>query len=313
LKGLSIARKYYFEVGRPAIERELPEGLPFLAAGLCGDGSDCLGYDDVFSADHDFGPGFCLWLEDDAYRKYGTALQQIYDSLPTSFEEIPARKNDPASGKRVGVFRTSDFFYSFLGTGHLPETDSDWDLLKEDRLRALTSGEMFEDTPGIFSAMREVLAAYYPENVRIRKIADAVHLTSQTGQYNYARSMERGDTVTAVFCLQEFVRSVIHLVHLLERTYEPYYKWAWRSFTELRSSEGLTQSLTKLLEEPLNKEAWNGSRGMNLNVKDEKVLLIEGVCRRLLLLLQNQGLTDRTDSFLDAHAGEILSHIRRPE
>jgi len=309
LKGLSIAKKYYCEVGRPAIERELPEALPFLAAGLCGDGSDCLGYDDALSADHDFGPGFCLWLEDDAYRKYGKALQQIYDRLPASFEGIPARKNDPASGKRVGVFRTSDFFISFLGTDHLPETDGDWALLKEDRLRALISGEVFEDTPGIFSAMREVLAAYYPENVRIRKIADAVHLASQTGQYNYARSMERGDLVTAVFCLQEFVRSVIRLVHLLERTYEPYYKWAWKSFTELRSSEGLTQSLAKLLEEPLDTEAWTGSRGFSLNVKDEKVLLIEAVCRRLLLLLQNQGLTSRSDSFLDAHVGEILSHI----
>ena len=62
MTGLEIARGYFEEYGRPMLEREFPEVLPQLAAGLCGSGSECFGYDDDISRDHDFAPGFLLFL-----------------------------------------------------------------------------------------------------------------------------------------------------------------------------------------------------------------------------------------------------------
>ena len=49
MQGLELAKRYYEEVGRPMLERDFPELLPRLAAGLVGEGSECLGFDDELS------------------------------------------------------------------------------------------------------------------------------------------------------------------------------------------------------------------------------------------------------------------------
>ena len=61
MKGLELSQAFFEEHGRPMLETQFPELLPFLAAGLFGSGSECFGYDDVTSQDHDFEPGFCFW------------------------------------------------------------------------------------------------------------------------------------------------------------------------------------------------------------------------------------------------------------
>lgn len=73
MQGLELAKRYYEEVGRPMLERDFPELLPRLAAGLVGEGSECLGFDDAISQDHDFGAGFCLWFSAEDYNQYGNA------------------------------------------------------------------------------------------------------------------------------------------------------------------------------------------------------------------------------------------------
>jgi len=306
MNGLELAEKYYREEGRPMIEAQLPEAIPYLAAGLSGDGSDCLGFDDTVSRDHDFGPGFCIWLTEDGYKKYGQALQKLYLELPGLYEGFPARIEDPHSGKRVGVFEINDFYRTFLGDGLIPATDDQWLRLPEDRLAAATSGKVFEDNAGEFTALRNRLLAYYPERVRLEKMAQALHLIAQTGQYNYARCMRRGDVMGAGITIHEFLRQVIHLIHLIDRRYEPYYKWAWKSFTLLPSAEGLVRPLQKLMELKSDPDAWLNYYGQGLNLKDERVLLIESVCKKILTLLKREGLAAGDEAFLDVHAGRIF-------
>ncbi len=54
MQGLELTRLFFEECGRPMLEEQFPDLLPFLAAGLFGSGSECFGYDDEISRDHDF-------------------------------------------------------------------------------------------------------------------------------------------------------------------------------------------------------------------------------------------------------------------
>ena len=58
MQGLELAKRYYEEVGRPMLERDFPELLPRLAAGLGGEGSECLGFGGGVMQGPDFRAGF---------------------------------------------------------------------------------------------------------------------------------------------------------------------------------------------------------------------------------------------------------------
>ena len=81
MKGLELSRLCYEQSGRPALEAQFPELFPRMAAGLAGEGSECFGFDDAFSRDHDWGPGFCLWLNRPDYLAFGPRVQELYDAL----------------------------------------------------------------------------------------------------------------------------------------------------------------------------------------------------------------------------------------
>ena len=65
MKGLELSRKFYETYGAPMLHEKFPELEDKLAIGLVGDGSECFGYDDDISRDHDFEPGFCIFVPDD--------------------------------------------------------------------------------------------------------------------------------------------------------------------------------------------------------------------------------------------------------
>lgn len=316
MKGLELAKRYYLEVGRPMLEREFPEYLPRIAAGLVGDGSECLGYDDEISRDHDFGPGFCLWLSEEDYAAAGARMQAAYRELPGEFLGFSARNTSARGDGRVGVFQISEFFRRFIGNEQPPADFMRWLYLPEHKLAILASGEVFEDGRGQFSAIRDAIRAYYPEDVRIKKIAARAAAMAQSGQYNYGRCMRRGDTVAASLALSEFIKHALAMIYLLNRRYAPYYKWSFRGVCDLPLMEGAAPLLRELAglgdqscawEEP-HPEYWNPY----VNTMDKKVELIEKICRMTVKELKRQRLTDREDDFLEAHTGELMDRIRNP-
>ena len=59
---IELCHRFYLEKGAPMIHEKFPDYEERIAVGVCGEGSDCLGYDDAVSQDHDYGIGFCMWL-----------------------------------------------------------------------------------------------------------------------------------------------------------------------------------------------------------------------------------------------------------
>ena len=85
VSGLKLARAFWTQMGKPMIAAKYPQYAGRIAAGLVGHGSECYGFDDAYSQDHDFGPRFCLWLTDEDYAAIGEQLEVDYEALPRKF------------------------------------------------------------------------------------------------------------------------------------------------------------------------------------------------------------------------------------
>ncbi len=309
--GMELCRDFYETFGAPMIHALFPEYESRIAVGLAGEGSECFGFDDEISRDHDFGPGFCLWVTQETWDAIGPELQRAYERLPEQYEGI--RRVTTAQGKgRVGVCIISDFFERILGTKTMPQTEAQWMALEEYALAAATNGEVFRDEEGIFTKARVHLLSYYPEPLQRKKIAVEMIQISQSGQYNYGRMMQRGDCVTAQIALAEFMKHTMSLVYLLNRRYAPYYKWMHKGMDSLPVLAGIMDLLNAIADFPPQKEAWKEealpSAG-SVNSRDPVVLTIEMICALLLDELHRQGLIESkngADYYLEHYAAQVV-------
>ncbi len=313
MKGLELAEKYYEAYGRKMLAEQFGQIKDQIAAGLVGYGSECLGFDDDISKDHDYGPSFCIWLPREIYEEYGTRMQEAYDALPGEFLGFAGRMEEEQGKGRVGVLCLEAFYEEMIGRASVPQTDAEWLAIPEEMLATAVNGKVFEDNLQRFSSVRSGLMQYYPHGVWIRKIADSMAKAAQAGQYNYARAMKRGERIAAEMALTEFVKESMHLVYLLNRTYAPFYKWMHRGMRNLASCSEIGDMLNLLYQIPDPASAWEGVLATeyvyNLNTNDGRVLIIEAVCNILVQALNEQGLSDLQDNFLQNHIGTVLEKL----
>ena len=118
MKGLELAQKYYESCGKAVLQTQFPEVMSFLAIGLAGSGSECYGYDDETSRDHDYEPAFCIFLpgEDVVDRQTAFRLERAYAKLPKEFMGFHRSSLNPVGGSRHGVIRMEDFFLAKTGS-----------------------------------------------------------------------------------------------------------------------------------------------------------------------------------------------------
>ena len=296
MRGLDEARALYEQRGRAAIAAALPDWEGRIAVGLAGRGSQCFGFDDELSRDHDFAQGFCLWLTDEDDVKIGVALARLYRSLGFA----GAQAHSAMAEEGLGVRRISDFYRRYTGSDGAPESWQQWMAIPSWALAEATNGEVWRDELGEFSRLRETLRHGMPEDVRRKKLAAKLIAMAQAGQYNYPRCLKHGESGAAMLALGEFVNAASDAVFLLCRAHRPYYKWSFRAMRELPEfGQALCEPLAFLLT------GENGGEGDAL-----KIQLVEDICASVVRELRAQELSGAGGDYLESHAYAVQGSIR---
>ena len=142
MKGIEISEIFFNEYGKKMLE-SFAELLPRAAAGVAGEGSECLFYDDEISRDHDFDAGFSIWLTEEDEEKFGFALSRAYAKLPKEFMGIKRQILAPAGGDRRGVCTINAFYRKFTGENGAPSDLFRWLSLPSHALLSASNGKVF--------------------------------------------------------------------------------------------------------------------------------------------------------------------------
>ena len=301
IKGLDLCRAYFNEICYPVLQKEFSSFLPRMAAGLIGEGSECYGFDDEISRDHDFGPSFQIYIPKEDMPVYGERLKCRLATLPKTFQGFGARVESQYGDGRVGVFAIEDFYRKFIAAEGVPETLSHWRQIPENALSTVTNGEVFFDNYGKFTQIREELKKGYPEDVRLKKIAARLMKMAQSGQYNFPRCNKRKEYVASRLALSEFMSVSMSLVYLLNHAYRPYYKWVHRGLLSLPIlGQTAYDKMNRLSVLSIEKDG------------KEMEWLVEEFCVQCVEELKAQGLTDSSEAFLLMQGPEVLKRIKEP-
>lgn len=333
--GMELARDFWEQAGKPMLQSRYPDYAERIAVGLVGYGSECFGFDDALSRDHDFAPRFCLWLTDEDYAAIGTALQEDYERIAHAWRsehssaDLPDSPTTPrAQGtmRRDGVFRIGDFFETLTGYREAPPQDAphEWLALDESTLATATNGRVFADALGAFSSTRQGFT-FMPEDVRLSLISRRLGMLSQAGQYNLPRMLQRGDGAAAMTSIHEFTQAAISLVFLVNNPvsvgYAPYYKWRFAALRRLSRRmatrlPGVCAQLEEILH--LASAACFGVPGTTAEHKastmatppaDRINAIIERICADIVSELQREGLTRSQETFLEWQRPYVEEHI----
>ncbi len=294
MKGLELSKKYFLEFGLPMLKARFPEYTDRIAAGLVGHGSECFGFDDDISRDHDFGAGFCLWITREDEREFGFRLFRAYNSLPQEFEGVKIREKSALGGGFKGVHTIEDFYSRYTGTEGAPRDNLAWLRIPSHYLAEATNGEVFCDPLGKFSAIRNEILNGMPDCVLYKKIASKAILMAQAGQYNYPRCLAHGDTAAATLALTRFAEHAAQMIYLLNGRHAPYYKWLLRGAETLPTMGERVADIRRLLTD----------------TAAPKAEIIEGLCSAVIDELVLRGLSHRQGDYLEPYAFTVNERIK---
>lgn len=289
LERAEIVAKYTSEF----IKAKYPNLYSRICLALVGVGSECLGFDDEISEDHDFSSRCQLFLDDSDYKTYKSDLKSSLKIFCKDLESLTSNLKDI----NVEIMSIPNFYKYYTLFENGPKTESEYRKVPMDLLCVATNGKVFLDNLGKFSEIRNRLLNFYPEDIRLKKIAFQLNKMAQSGQYNYSRMIKRGDTVAANIAQGEFVKHYLEFVHLLNKKYMPFYKWSYRNACSLEILGNFTQeNLKKLSEASIY----------------EKESIIEEICSTVVNTLNKLGLSHSNIDFLTYQADEVRKNILNP-
>lgn len=247
MRGLDLCRRFYAEAVRPILQRRFPRVEH--AAALLGPGSEVLGYDDATSTDHHWGPRVQLFLADlapaaEIERALAHELPATFGGFPTNFgppDEIGVRVLVPVESgpvaHRVECLDLGGFLCDRLGVDPRAGCSVvDWLVTPSQRLLEVTAGDVFHDSVGELTRVRERLA-FYPHDVWLLVMAGHWHRIGEL-EHLHGRAGMRGDELGRRVLAAALANDVMRLALLQARRYPPYPKWLGTAYAELDRPEG---------------------------------------------------------------------------
>lgn len=262
IKGKELCRGFFTEIVKPILDREFPELI--YTAGLLGYGSDVLGYDDTVSTDHMWGPRFYLFLREENLPRKSQLLNAFSSHFPPVYRGYsvnfsPPDPNDngirhavPSSDGKVDplvfLYTVEEYLGFYLGTHSFDSlTDVQWLSFSENRLLALTSGELYVD--GLHLKERLAPLKYYPKNVWLYLIASNWSLIAEEQAF-VKRCASVGDEVGSILVCARIAERLMRLGFLYCKQYAPYSKWFGTAFQKLPLPPEIPEAIINALKAP---------------------------------------------------------------
>jgi hypothetical protein len=266
IPGLKLSELFYTEAAKPILETHFPH-VPHSAA-LIGWGSEVLGYDDVVSSNHHWGPRFLLFLSPEHYQQHQPAIKKVLsDNLPHQFrgyatnygepDEVGVRLPEQTEAGPVNhmiVIETVESFFGwYLGCNPYQSlTAADWLSFSEHKLLAVTSGRVFHDGLGELEEIRRKFQ-YYPRDVWLYQLAAQWIKIFEEREF-VSRCGDVGDELGSMVIAARQVKNLMKLCFLMERKYAPYSKWFGTAFAKLDCGPELSPIFRDVLFSPTWKE-----------------------------------------------------------
>ncbi len=245
IPGLKLSELFYTEAAKPILETYFPQ-IPYSAA-LIGWGSEVLGYDDIQSSDHHWGPRFLLFLSPENHEKYKKAIgQALSHNLPSRFrgystnfgepDEVGVRLPKEAEAGPVNHMIVIETIESFFGwylrcNPYQSLSAADWLLFSEHKLLAVTSGQVFYDGLGELEVIRRKFH-YYPRDIWLYQLAAQWIKIFEEREF-VSRCGAVGDDLGSMVIAARQVKNLMRLCFLMEQKYAPYSKWFGKAFSKL--------------------------------------------------------------------------------
>ena len=212
-----------------------------------------LGYDDIQSSDHHWGPRSLLFLSAEDHKQYKNAVREVLSrNLPhrfrgysTSFGEpdevgvrLPKQTGSGPVNHMIHIETIEGFFRWYLGCNpYEPVTAADWLSFSEHKLLAVTSGQVFHEGLGELEDIRRNFH-YYPPDVWLYQLAAQWTKIFEDREF-VSRCGDVGDELGSMVIASHQVNKLMRLCFLMERKYAPYTKWFGTAFSELECASEL--------------------------------------------------------------------------
>lgn len=230
---IDISHDFFEQIAKPVLQREFPTETAQTAFGVFGYGSEALKMDDEYSRDHHWGLRIDALMPEDVFtNKRELMLETLSANMPSTFQG-----HELGEGLVAGAGIAPDILPNFLtrtiGIDHPPESYQEWLGIPEEDIIHIVNGELWHDPLGQFKTIRQKLREYYPEPVRLRRMAHWCRYFSGMGTYALKRALLRKNEYYAAVAFGKTIRWGIQMAFMLDKQYYPYDKWIMAFFKRL--------------------------------------------------------------------------------